>query len=112
MPESPLEIQRRPGRIETIRHPERRIEIADSDSEGGPRLMTRLLALILVAVTATPIIAAAQAPRGASGEELEKHIAAQRKQIGDSTRPMVEREHIALELAATLDRAAQAAKTI
>src|SRR5262245_18888504 len=112
MPQSPLEIQRRPGRVETIRRPERRIEITDPDSEGRPRMMTRRLVLIPVVVTASSLAAYAQAPRRGQGEELEKHIAAQRRQIEDTTRPMVEREHIALELAATLDRAAQAAKTL
>jgi tetratricopeptide (TPR) repeat protein len=46
--------------------------------------------------------------RACGADELERHLAAQRRQIDDSTRPMPQRERLALDAAATLDRAAQA----
>lgn len=40
-------------------------------------------------------------------EELEQHLASLRRQVEDSSRPLILRAQLALEMAATLDRAAQ-----
>ena len=48
-----------------------------------------------------------EARQAAQGDELEVHLAAQRKQMEDPKRTLADRARIALELAATLDRAAQ-----
>jgi tetratricopeptide (TPR) repeat protein len=45
------------------------------------------------------------------GDELEAHLAAQRRQMDDPKRTSLERGRIALDMAATLDRAAQTATT-
>jgi hypothetical protein len=50
-----------------------------------------------------------QSVGGPSQEELEAHLAAQRKQLDDPTIVSAQRARIALEMAATLDRAAQSA---
>ena len=47
--------------------------------------------------------------RGSGPDELKAHLATLREQVNDPALDITRRERLALEMAATLDRAAQAA---
>ncbi len=70
--------------------------------------MNRHHARIAGIVTVLSLIAVGTA-RASGADELKAHLAALREQVNDPTLDITRREGLALEMAATLDRAAQAA---
>ena len=74
------------------------------DGKGGSMTKLALFAWTACLLAATSAV-------GQIDPELSGYVASRRKAMDDPSRPIAEREHVALEVAATLDRAAWAAES-
>src|SRR3954471_9843862 len=75
-----------------------------------PRKLAIILLLMSAAWTCGPLGSIGARPARAD-DEMEKHLEDLRRQVEDRTISVVKRERLALEVASTLDRAAQSSPT-